>query len=349
VLKRRPSLAFRAAFIFFVVCTAIFVAALTVVAFAAEGSPAEALRSYLDEGVLVVLFWIAVITAIVTAMAVPLLTRAVRPILQEAALIGVDCPENRLDEGKAPRELLPLVRAFNSALDRLSDELARRKSFIANVAHELRTPLAILTLRADSIEDDAAREDVQRGIRRLSDMVDQMLQVERLSLNRRTWTQFDLTAVATDVVADMAPMAFAGGYEISLDAPSEPVLVQGDCAAVERAIVNLVGNSVAHAGGKGRIRVEVRSELSVDVADEGPGVPASLRSQLFEPFCRDHWDTDGCGLGLYLTREIMRFHGGDARLVPSGHGARFRLEFPTMFERDSQSSGSDLPQPGSPT
>ncbi|MFL5237692.1 MAG: sensor histidine kinase, partial [Rhizomicrobium sp.] len=68
--------------------------------------------------------------------------------------------------------------------------------------------------------------------------------------------------------------------------------------------------------------------------DEGPGVPLSIRNTLFEPFCRGRWDRDGCGLGLHLTREIMRAHGGDVSLLPTASGAAFRLEFPNPFPID---------------
>jgi two-component system OmpR family sensor kinase len=328
MLKRSPSLALRAALIFFAVCATIFIVVLGLIAVAGPGSAAGTLRSYWDEGVLVVLLWIAILALILTAVAVPLLTRAVKPIVVEAARIGGDDPQRRLDESKAPRELLPMVRGFNAALDRLSDELVRRKRFVADVAHELRTPLAILMLRVDAIGDDRAKDELRRGVQRLSDMVAQMLEVERLTLGKRDCSIVDLTALARDVVADMAPMAMAAGYEISLEAPDAAVPVEGDAGAIERAIVNLVGNAVAHGGGRGRIKVIVGAPASVDVSDEGPGVPAAVQPNLFEPFCRDRWDSDGCGLGLHLTREIMRAHGGEAVHVPGDSGARFRLAFP---------------------
>ena len=327
MLKRAPSLALRAALTFFAVCTAIFAATLALVAVGGEGGMGATLRSYFEEGVLVVILWIALLALIVTAVAVPLLTRAVKPIVIEASRIDAANPDKRLDEREAPRELLPLVRGFNGALDRLSDELSRRQRFVADVAHELRTPLAILTLRVDAIADDEAKGELRRGMGRMSDMVAQMLAVERLSLGKQEWRPVDLTVLARQVVADMAPIVMAAGYEVSLEAPDSPVLVEGDLGAIERAIVNLVGNAVAHGGESGRIRVAVSEEKTVDVLDDGPGIPEEIRKNLFEPFCRARWDTDGCGLGLHLTREIMRMHGGDACLVEPSSGAHFRLQF----------------------
>ena len=137
----------------------------------------------------------------------------------------------------------------------------------------------------------------------------------------------DLVGVARDVVADLAPTAIKAGYDLSLEAPDAPVMVTGDAHAISRAITNLIGNAIAHGGGAGHIWVTVRADRSIDVMDEGPGVPAELQPRLFEPFSRGSSSTDGCGLGLHLTREIMHAHGGNIELVPSEGGATFRLSF----------------------
>jgi signal transduction histidine kinase len=263
-----------------------------------------------------------------TLVALPLLTRGLKRVAASAGAIGPNFPDRRLEERRVPREVLPLVRAFNAALDRLSDELGRRKRFIADVAHELRTPLAVASLQVDSLPDDERKQALQRVLTRTSHLMAQMLDVERLSAAGVPQVEIDLTALARDVVADLAPMAMAAGHELSLDAPEAPVLVKGDPHSLGRAISNLIGNALAHGGGRGIVQVIVTSGRTLDVADEGPGVPTALRPALFEPFCREPKDRDGCGLGLHLTREIMRAHGGDACLVESAKGARFRLEFP---------------------
>jgi signal transduction histidine kinase len=290
-------------------------------------SLAHALRYFLGQGMFVVLLALGVIGLVAMLVALPVLTAALKPVTTDAAAIRPDRPDRRLRESRVPRELLPLVRGFNSALERLAGEIVRRRRFIADVAHELRTPLAIISLQIDSLKEDEAKEGLQRAVVRLSNLVGQMLDVERLTLGGQPHTELDLAALAGDVVADMAPMAIASGYDLSLRRPNGPVLVDGDPHALARAIGNLIGNAVAHAGGGGRIEVAVGEERTLDVRDEGPGVAASLRANLFEPFCRERWDRDGCGLGLHLTREIMRAHGGDALLLPSAAGAAFRLDF----------------------
>jgi signal transduction histidine kinase len=289
---------------------------------------ADSLGASWGEGVLVILAGIAIVGFAAMLIVLPILSRAMRPLAAEAASILPQEPERRLDENKAPRELLPLVRGFNAALDRLASELGRRRRFIADAAHELRTPLAVVALRVEALEDETDRKELRRGLGRLVHLVSQMLDVERLSLSGRERSSIDLAAVARDVVADLAPTAIKAGYDLSLEAPDAPVTVTGDGHAVSRALTNLVGNAVAHGGGAGQIIVAVGPDRTIDVTDEGPGVPAALQPRLFEPFSRGRSDSEGCGLGLHLTREIMRAHGGDALLLPSGRGAAFRLQFP---------------------
>jgi signal transduction histidine kinase len=293
-------------------------------------------------GLLGVLLSIAMLGFIAMLIALPLIARALRPITAEAGALHPQDSERRLDERKAPRELLALVRAFNAALDRLASELGRRKRFVADVAHELRTPLAVISLRVEALKDEEAKEELRHGVDRLTHLVTQMLDLERLSLSGRQRESIDLAAAARDVVADLAPMALKAGYELSLDAPAMPVTVKADPHAIERAITNLIGNSIAHAGGGGDIQVVVGADRTIDVVDEGPGVSASLRPRLFEPFCRESSNSESCGLGLHLTREIMRAHGGDVRLLPSKRGATFRLEFPSSRGKRADLEDSKL-------
>ncbi|MBA3576535.1 MAG: HAMP domain-containing histidine kinase [Sphingomonas sp.] len=288
----------------------------------------DTLRGFEPAAVLAVLAGIAFLGFLAMLIALPFFSRAIRPITAEAAALSAQDSGRRLHERKAPRELLPLVRAFNETLDRLAAELARRKRFITDVAHELRTPLAVVTLRVEALEEESAKQDLRRGVGRLTHLVGQMLDLERLSLSGQQNRPVDLVAVARDVLADLAPMAMKAGYEVSLDAPGTPVTVVGEEHAIARAITNLIGNSVAHAGGSGQIRVTVGAKGIIDVADEGPGIPPSLLPQLFEPFSRGSASAEGSGLGLHLTREIMRAHGGDVRLLPTEWGATFRLKFP---------------------
>ena len=295
-------------------------------------TPIDSLRLFGAESAVVALVIIGLLGLVAMGAALPLFTRAIQPLTAEAGAVVPHDPGRRVDERKAPRELLPLVRAFNATLNRLAAELARRKRFITDAAHELRTPLAVVSLRVEALADESAKVDLRRGVGRLTRLVAQMLDLQRLSLSSDQRSPVDLVAIARDVLADLAPMAIRSGYEVSLDAPETPVTVIGDEHAIGRALTNLISNSIAYGGGTGKIRVAVGLMGMIEVADEGPGIPPSLLPHLFEPFSRGNTTGEGCGLGLHLTREIMRMGGGDARLLPTERGAAFRLEFLTPIE-----------------
>ena len=270
----------------------------------------------------------SLLTFIGGLIAIPIVLRSLRPTARAAAeLDGTDL-QRRLPERRVVKELLPIVRAFNAALDRLSEAFERRRRFIADVAHELRTPLAVLNMHVEELPASAKKPDLQRTVYRLGQMVGQMLDAERLTLAGRKREPVDLVALARDAIANVAPLAISNGYAMAFNPERENVTVDGDAHAIATAISNLLGNAIAHGGGSGTIEVRVSQHGTVDVCDEGPGVPVEARERIFEPFHRERWDKDGCGLGLHLVREIMRAHGGSARVVSSGPGAAFRLEFP---------------------
>ena len=277
---------------------------------------------------LLTLLIISTISLIAMAVAIPFFTRAVKPIAREAETIGPHAPERRLGEDNAPKELLPLVRGFNSALDRLEDELGRRKRFISDAAHELRTPLAVVALQVESLADSEEKDELHQGLKRLTDIVTQMLDLQRLSMSESSFEPVDLAKLARSIVADLAPMAIAKGYELALEAPDMSVGVRGNELAIQRALTNLIANAIIHGHNGGQISVEVTTERTVTVADDGPGIEDHLRDRIFDPFCQGNQSAGGCGLGLHLTRQIMATHGGTVDLLPSPRGATFRLSFP---------------------
>lgn len=291
-------------------------------------TPMDVLRTYSPMDALRLVLMLSVLGGVALLLALPLLRRAIRPIVQDATSIDPQDAGRRLDERRAPIELLPLARVFNEALDRLEIELGRRRRLISNVAHELRTPLAVLSLRIDTLTaPPEERQELRAQADRLIRLAEQMLDLERLSGRPASHGGFDLADVAQDVVASLAPMAMNAGYDLSLKAPKTPMIVTGDRAAVERAVTNLIGNAIAHGGGRGRIRVIV-SQNRLEVSDEGPGVAEDVRARLFQPFARGATQTDGSGLGLHLTREIMRSAGGEAEWVEGAPRTTFRLQFP---------------------
>jgi signal transduction histidine kinase len=283
---------------------------------------------YLFASGVTVLVPILVVLALVVLLIVrPIVLKGLRPLAAAASRLDGADPAMRLPEQGVMSELLPLVRALNSALERLEQAFEGRRRFMADVAHEFRTPLAVLTMHADELPEGRTRADLQRGLFRMSQMVAQMLDSERLGRPGRR-EPVDLAGVAREATADIAPLALEAGYQLEFAADAERVLVEGDAHAIKRAVTNLLGNAVAHAGGSGAIRVRVGADAVVEVSDEGAGVSEEARERVFEPFHRERWDRDGCGLGLHLVREIMRAHGGSAELADYGSGAIFRLVFP---------------------
>lgn len=161
---------------------------------------------------------------------------------------------------------------------------------------------------------------------RLATLAEQLLDIQRLDRCGHPFARVDLVRVAQGAAADLAPLAIAGGYELALDAPTTPIETIGDAAALERALTNLVQNAIQHGPRRGTIGIRVSRPASIEVTDEGPGIPVGQREQIFEPFYRLTPLDRGAGLGLNMVREIVQLHGGHVSVTdgPDG-GACFRI------------------------
>ena len=266
--------------------------------------------------------------AVLGFLVLPPVFRALERLRNAAAEVDGTDLDRRLPESRLVAELRPVARAFNAVLDRVQIAADRRHRLVADIAHELRTPLAVLSLRAEELPDIPEKPELRRGLDRLSLMVSQILDSERLGAPDRRREPVDLVELARTAVADIAPLAISEGYQLDFETEMETVVVQGDPPALGRAVSNLLSNAVAHAGGGGVITVRVTAVGAIEVEDQGPGLTPGACERVFEPFHRERWDKDGCGLGLHLVREVMRAHGGRAYAVESPSGALFRLAFP---------------------
>jgi len=270
-----------------------------------------------------------------------LVTLVVTPIVVRRALTGLGAAAaqaERIDIGQrgvrlplagVPAEILPLVKAVNDALLRLDNGYERHQRFLADAAHELRTPIAILTTRIASLPPGAEKSRLLEDSNRLAVLTGQLLDFQRLEQQERPTATVDLATMAERVLVDLAPLAFAAGYEMDFRVDQRPILVKGDQTSLERALTNLVQNAIDHGGRRGTIsvRVDPRGQIAVD--DEGDGIPAAETERIFEPFHRLRQDGRGAGLGLNLVREIVRLHGGDitASNNPAG-GACLAIKLP---------------------
>ncbi|WP_154997304.1 MULTISPECIES: sensor histidine kinase [Klebsiella pneumoniae complex] len=236
----------------------------------------------------------------------------------------------RLKSSEVPSEIAPFIDTVNSAFDRLDKGLESQKRFLIDAAHELRTPITILNTRLSTLPPSPLKNRLLSDTARLTILTGQLLDVHRIQEGNMKLEKVDLIKLAERVVADNAPLAMGAGYDIAFDAEAYEAWTMADALAIERALTNLIQNAIKYGGHSGLITVSFRSEGTLDVRDEGEGIPVWERERVFEPFHRLRHDGKGTGLGLDLVRKIMELHSGTAELVYGenhSYGAHFRLRF----------------------
>lgn len=275
------------------------------------------------------LLLLALATVIVTPIVVRRMLAGLAQAASNAARIEFDRRGVQMPVDDIPGEFLPLVRAVNDALIRLDEGYRRHKRFLAQAAHELRTPIAILNTRVAALPFTSEKARLTEDAARLAVLAGQLLDLQRLDQRTDTFSSIDLGALARRVVVDLAPLAFAAGYDVSFEPGDDGVAVLGDHSSLERALMNLVQNAIEHGGRQGKITVRVTAPARMEVCDEGSGIPPEQREQIFEPFSRLHPEGRGAGLGLSLVREIVQLHGGQVVAVDgSSGGACLRIDLP---------------------
>jgi signal transduction histidine kinase len=230
-----------------------------------------------------------------------------------------------------PSEITPLVAALNALLERLRVSFDAQRAFVADAAHELRSPLTAVTLQLDlagRARDETTRaralKELKGGIERLRHLVEQLLSMARAEPGgaQTELAEADLAEIARQATADTVPLAQWRQVQLEFDGPA-PVTVRADAAALRVLARNLVDNAVRYAGERGRVQVQVTSEEALAVLrvdDSGPGIPEADRARVFDRFFRRAGnETAGSGLGLAIVDAIARRHGaqvllGDASL-----------------------------------
>jgi len=250
-----------------------------------------------------------------------------------------------LPEAGLPEEVAPLVKSLNAMLLRLAESFEHQRAFVADAAHELRSPLTALTLQARLLqragEDEAARgvalEALVAGIERSKRLVEQLLTLARQEPGAAPvpMAPVALAPLLRQGLADAAALAQARGSRLSLQVAEglEAARVQGDAAALAVLLRNLVDNALRYTPEGGEVQVSLGAageRLRLRVDDDGPGIPAAERERVLERFVRGSGaaEASGSGLGLAIVRSIAQRHGASLRLAesPSG-GLRVELGF----------------------
>lgn len=275
------------------------------------------------------------------------LTSAFRPLVElQQAVRGRDEEDlTPIPDTNVPAEASPLIAAINHHMERLSAMLAARRRFLADAAHQLRTPLAVLGTQAEyglrQSDPDEMRHtfaSLQRTIRSSQRMANQMLTLSRAeSANGliQERGRVDLAALAREVALELAPLALRRQLDLAFEDAAGPVLLQGNGPMLRELIANLVDNALRYtpAGGHVVVAVGAWGEWAVlRVQDDGPGIPEAERDKVFLRFYRilGQRDSEGSGLGLSIVREISEAHGGSIALREGedGRGLVVEVELP---------------------
>lgn len=239
-----------------------------------------------------------------------------------------------------PSELAPMQAALNRLLGQIEQLLERERRFIADAAHELRTPLAVLRVHvqnATQARDEAERQQslgyLLGGIDRATRVVNQLLTLARMEplIERGEMAQVDVLALARETLAELTPWVLKQGLELNLEAGEGDYHLNADPGSLGIALQNLVTNAVNHSPAGGRLHVRLSADaqrLLLQVEDQGPGIPAEDIERVFERFY-SRGTVQGAGLGLAIVQSIARRHAGQIRLrnLDSG-GLQASLELP---------------------
>ena len=248
-----------------------------------------------------------------------------------------------LPEENAPGEVRAIVRAMNALLARLASALSAQQRFIADAAHQLRTPLAGIKTQTELALRQQEPGEVRHTLLQLNTateqtahLVNQLLTLARAEpgSNRVQALQpLDLNALVRDAATEWVPRALARNIDLGFDgAPA--AMIEADTFLIREMLGNLLDNAIRYTHDGGRVTVRVAAaadQVLLEVEDNGPGIPIAERERVFERFHRVlGTGAEGCGLGLAIVREIADSHNAETRLTAGPHdtGTRVSIVFP---------------------
>jgi two-component system OmpR family sensor kinase len=270
--------------------------------------------------------------------------RSLRPLEAIAAALGQRKPSalDPLPEERVPVEVKSLVSALNALFLRLSRAMEGQRRFIADAAHELRTPLSAVQLQIQVVERAATAEErraalaqLRSGIQRASHLVQQLLTMARIEPDATELPsqEVELEELVKSVLGEYAPLAQKRNVDLGL-ARTEPATVVGHPESLRAMLGNLVDNALRHSPEGSQVDVSVRSgggEAVLEIVDNGPGIPQAERDCVFDRFYRGAAaGVPGSGLGLAIVKRVAERHRAEITLGegPEGRGLKVTVRFP---------------------
>ncbi|TXH04808.1 MAG: sensor histidine kinase [Nevskiaceae bacterium] len=271
--------------------------------------------------------------------------RGLEPLDALAARIESRAPDDRspISEPEAPREVAALIRALDAMFQRLDAATAAQRDFVADTAHQLRTPLAAIRLNLERAQAQEASKEVRDAlaavrvsVERAVRLSNQLLELARLEdgAGQASLAVFDLRELVRETGAEWIAAALHHGVDLAYEPADTPVWVRGDRHSLKELLSNLIDNALKHGGGAGGsivLSVSRSTDRAVlRVSDDGPGIDPRHREQAMRRYARGDRGGQGAGLGLAIAAEAARRHGGELRLADglSGRGLSVVVELP---------------------
>jgi two-component system, OmpR family, sensor histidine kinase TctE len=288
------------------------------------------------------------------------LVRGIRPLNELEQRIRARKPDDLspIEESFIPQEVAPLVSSINDLLTRLKVSLTTQKRFLADAAHQLKTPLAGLRMQAelaqretDPQEVNGSLQQIARASTRATHTVNQLLALARAETTGRTLPSaaLDLAKLVTGVVRDSVPRALEQGIDLGYDGPEAMpanCLLEGNRTLLQEMVRNLVDNALHYSGHGGVVTARVLFDRFsgvqiLQVEDNGPGIPESERELVLQPFYRAlGTNVDGSGLGLAIVHEIAQQHGATVHMEDAHNDQRRGLRVSVRFSPLPRQIGS---------
>jgi len=287
------------------------------------------------------------------------LVRGIKPLAQLEKRIRARKPDDMspLDESAVPEEVAPLVSSINDLLSRLKASLTTQKRFLADAAHQLKTPLAGLRMQADLAQRETDADELKKSLKqigrasiRATHTVNQLLAMARAETTGRSLAQhpIDLAYIVSEAIQETLPHASEKQIDLGYEGPEQGEAasrVQGNATLLKELVRNLLDNAINYTPAKGQVTVRLLTDrfsgvVVLLVEDTGPGIPAAERELVLQPFYRAlGTNVDGTGLGLAIVQEIAQQHGATISIEdadrpghPSLPGTRVTVRFVGMLQ-----------------